>query len=238
MPEGRAGMTFPCHLALVIGVALVQAQEANGLQKIWQSIQTSAVRIEVSTATPEARNDVSGGSAGRSFFAFSESTNHTLGEYESRACRDLRWILESGARGAEWCSQLTVQGGWFSDCRSPGRHSRQAGWVLFSMDTLGVWAFGGHSLTAVLVVLLVSLFTYGFGLIARPFQGLWRVLRRLGGVRAPNAVEEFLPPSASGSTRCVHWYGVGPSRPLDTSTSRVGGGRTTSWLGLTARLPA
>lgn len=107
-----------CRLALVFGSALVHAQETDWLQEIWHSIRTSAVRVEFSAATSEARHDASGGSASRSFFSFGESTNHTLGEYESRAWWNLRWILESGVRGVDWCSQLTIQRGWFSD-RSP-----------------------------------------------------------------------------------------------------------------------
>lgn len=153
----------------------------------------------------------------------------------SRALEDLRWILESGTFGAEWCSQLTIQCGWFSGRRAPGHLSREAGWVLFSVDTFGVWAFEdwwpalGHSLTAVLMVLLLSLLTCGFGLVVRPFQGLWRVLRRLGGPRVPDAVEELLPQPIGKGTRCVHWYGVGLSRPPDTkyrqSTVRGRGSR-------------
>lgn len=90
-----------CRLALVFGTALGHAQETNWLQEIWHSIRMSGVRVEFSAAAPEARHDASGGSASRSFFSFGESTNYTLGEYESRARWDLRWILESGVRGVD-----------------------------------------------------------------------------------------------------------------------------------------
>ena len=133
------------------------------------------------------------------------------------------WAAETANFAAGgWGMNFTAGGQWFSTGDQEGALRQDGGWVLYLVDQTGLWSFGdwwpavGWVVLTAIVVLLVSLISYGVRTALQLVRAIIRLWNLLGIWKVPDIVEELLPPPKAGIGPCVTWYGPDTRRFPDT----------------------